>query len=118
MARKSDNTCLNALADAVEFNEGSSSFRASGGISSLKQSATTVETTAKPIPATALTNRRTILVYNNGSEIVHLGNNTVTTTNGYPLAPGDEKAFDITDDAVLYGRTASGTANIRVLEGA
>jgi len=81
-------------------------------------STTTVTTTAGAIPATALTNRRTILVYNNGSETVYLGKSTVATTTGYPLAPGDEKSFDLHDGLVLYGITESGTSDVRTMEGA
>lgn len=80
-------------------------------------SATTVSTTIVPIPATAATGRRTLLIYNNGSETVWFGNATVTTTNGYPLFAGDEKAFDLKNEVILYGRTASGSSNIRTLEG-
>ena len=82
------------------------------------ETATTVTTTATTIPATALTNRRTILVYNNGSVTVFLGSSTVTTANGVPLAPAAEKNLELDDGVVLYGRVASGTADVRSLEGA
>ncbi len=80
-------------------------------------SATTVSTTIVPIPTTAATGRRTVLIYNNGSETVYLGDSDVTTTTGYPLAAGDEKAFDLKNEVILYGRTASGSSNIRTMEG-
>lgn len=80
-------------------------------------STTTVGTTAVPIPATARTGRRAIMVYNNGSNIVYLGNSAITTSIGYPLTAGAEKSFDLSDEVVLYGRTASGSSDVRSMEG-
>lgn len=86
--------------------------------SELVGSTTTISTTAAVIPTTAQTNRRTMLVYNNGSETVYLGGSTVTATTGYPLEPGQEKGFDIDAGLSLYGITSANSSDIRTLEGA
>lgn len=73
--------------------------------------------TATAIPATAAVGRIFILVTNNGSVTVYIGDSNVTTTNGYPLAPGDAVSLDLKEQVVLYGRTATGTADVRIIEG-
>ena len=85
---------------------------------SVLPTAVTVTTTATAIPATALAGRRAMMVRNNGSVTVYLGDSTVTSTNGFPLSPGEEKSYELGPPVTLYGITASGTADVRVLEGA
>ncbi len=62
-----------------------------------------------------------LLIKNNSSIVVYLGeDSSVTTSNGYPLQPGDQLILDFDGsiapffyrDAV-YGRVASGTADVR-----
>ena len=86
-------------------------------IDTILQTSTTITTTAAPIPATTLTYRKTILVKNSGTNTVYLGSSTVTSANGYPLAAGEEKAFDLGPSALLYGVTASGSSAVKSLEG-
>ncbi len=69
------------------------------------------------LPATAATNRRSMSIHNNGSEIVYLGGSNVTSTNGYPLAAGDSIPIDINANAKIYGRTSANSSNVRLLEG-
>ena len=89
-------------------------FRIAGKI---VQSTTTVTTTATAIPATSAVGRKALMIINNGSNTVYLGASSVTTSNGYPLNAGDEKAFDIDELVVLYGITGTGTSDVRSLEG-
>ncbi len=79
---------------------------------------TSVTTAATAIPAAALTFRRSILVTNNGSVAVYLGTSSVTTANGTPLAPAASLSLELSAGVVLYGIVASGTADVRTLEGA
>ena len=79
--------------------------------------ATSVGSTAVPIPATAATGRIFEMVKNNGASTVYLGDANVTSINGMPLEPGDVLSFDLKEQVVLYGRTASGTSDVRSLEG-
>ena len=80
-------------------------------------STTSVSTTATAIPATAATGRIFEMVKNNGTSTVYLGDANVTTINGMPLEPGDVLSFDLKQEVVLYGRTSSGSSDVRALEG-
>ena len=80
-------------------------------------STTSVGSTATAIPATAATGRIFQMIKNNGPNTVYLGDVNVTTSNGYPLENGDVISLDIKQEVVLYGRTVSGSADIRALEG-
>lgn len=72
-------------------------------------------TTATALPATALTNRQSLCVYNNGTNTIFLGPSGVTTTNGFPLARGASYCDDV-GSQVLYCIVSAGTENARVLE--
>lgn len=64
----------------------------------------------------ANTSRKSCTIQNVGTVDVYLGkDNTVTTTNGLKLAAGDTLTDDVSTDA-WWGITASGTADLRVLE--
>jgi len=83
----------------------------------LTQSVVTVSTSATAIPTTNAEGRRTLLLYNNGSTVVYLGNSSVTTADGFPLKAGEAQGFDV-GVVPIYGIVAEGTAEVRVLEGA
>ena len=83
----------------------------------LVPSAVSVGTTATAIPTTAATGRISILVTNNGTNTVYLGDSTVTTINGTPLEVGEKLPMDLDKNVVLYGITSTGTSDVRVLEG-
>ena len=78
-------------------------------------SAVSVGTTATPLPASALANRRALIVRNNGTATVYLGSSGVTTAVGFPLDPGQSLTLEI-GTLPVYGRAASGTVEVRVLE--
>ena len=82
-----------------------------------------VATSATVIVAKSVSSppRIALLIKNNSSVVVYLGeDSSVTTSNGYPLQPGDQLILDFDGsiatffyrDAV-YGRVASGTADVR-----
>lgn len=86
-----------------------------------------VASTATPIVSksrSSNTARIGLLIYNNGSQVVYLGEDAnVTTSNGYPLAIGDtirwshdggKAQFFFRGD--VYGIVASSTADVRVWE--
>ena len=81
------------------------------------QTNTDVTSSETAIPATSQTNRRSILVINNGNATVFLGQTGVTTGNGYPLKAGAEKSFDLDEKVTLFGITATDTVDVRTLEG-
>lgn len=77
---------------------------------------TTVAITATAIPATALSRRDTIVIYNNSAVTVFIGHAGVSIANGYPLKPSASITIDSDDSVVWYGIVAAGTANVRSIE--
>lgn len=78
--------------------------------------AVTVTTSATLVLAAATSAARSVVIVNNGSVTVYLGKaNTVTTSNGIPLAAGQSLSDRDSLDA-WYGITGSGSADVRVLE--
>jgi len=85
--------------------------------SGFKTQAVTVGNTATALPTTPLANRKSIAVRNNsGTVTIYVGGSDVTTANGYPVLPYEGLPFNMSSGALLYGITASGTADVRVLE--
>lgn len=83
--------------------------------------AVTVGTTATQLTTSSKRNSA-ILIYNNSSNTVYLGNSSVTTTNGYPLSAGADFAIDATAFGIegetlpdIYG-IASAASEVRVWE--
>jgi len=62
------------------------------------------------------TKRNSIIIRNEGSEDVFLGtDNTVTTSNGYPLKKDEELRFDDCYSP-FWGITSGSAGDVRVLE--
>jgi len=60
--------------------------------------------------------RKTVTIYNNGSVTVYLGaNGNMTSANGFPLLAQQTFVDEESRDA-WYGVTASGTADLRIIE--
>lgn len=83
--------------------------------STVLSTAVSVGTSATALPASALSGRRVVFVYNNGSATIFLGSAAVTTAAGFPLLPGQSVSFAV-GTLALYGRVASGTVEARVME--
>ena len=66
------------------------------------------------VGATSRPGRRNLYVYNAGTGTVYLGPSTVTSSNGFGLAPSATFIWDSEDD--LYAISASGSNNVRVME--
>ena len=82
----------------------------------VKTTTMTVSTSAVKLPTTNLTDRRSIQVYNNSSNILYIGGSDVTTVNGIPIPSSSfSQALDLGYNTNLYGIT-TGSSNIRVLE--
>jgi hypothetical protein len=84
--------------------------------SAIKSTAVTVTTSATQIPATALTSRKSVSIYNNSSETVYLGDSGVTVAQGSPLKQDASIEIDLGPDLVVYGIVNSGTADVRIAE--
>lgn len=72
-------------------------------------------TTASEIVA-ANSSRKSVSIYNAGTQIVYLGlTSGVTASNGWPLVPSASLSDDVSTDA-WYAITASGTGDLRIIE--
>jgi len=83
----------------------------------VKTTAITVSSSLTPLPSEVLTSRRSIIVYNNSSQILEVGGSTFTFGNGLPIpANSYSPPLDAGPEMIIYGRVASSTADIRVME--
>lgn len=78
--------------------------------------AVSVGSTATALPASPAAGRSVIIIANNGSQTVYIGDLTVTTAIGIPLVPGAYFIADAGSNIAFYGRVTSGTADCRVME--
>lgn len=77
----------------------------------------TVTTDPTPLPDEVLAYRRSLVVYNNSSSTLYVGGSDVSDTNGMPVpANSYSPAFDAGPKMIIYGVSASGSINVRVLE--
>lgn len=77
-----------------------------------------VLTTATPLPATPLSDRRSVIFFNNdSSKTIYVGGSSVTVASGMPVPPKQyAPPIDLSDRVDLYGIVSTGTAEARVLE--
>jgi len=69
------------------------------------------------LPATPLVNRNALAIQNvSGIEIKINYDNATVGYVGVVIADGSERAYDITDDIVIYAKSASGTPTVNVEE--
>lgn len=83
----------------------------------VKSRSVTVTTSITPLPGEVLSNRRSLVFYNNGAQTVYVGGSDVTVDNGVPVPAGTySPAFDAGPRMIVYGIVASTTCDVRVLE--
>jgi len=86
----------------------------------IKQTIVSVGTSATPIPTTALSGRKSIMIKNLDSATVYIGSSTVTantaSTGGFPLAQNEVFIGDIGENTIIYGIVASGNNNVACIE--
>lgn len=80
-----------------------------------------VSSTATQIASTALSDRKKILIQNDGNKPVFIGKSDVTAdataaTGGIKLNKGSVLELELGPAVAIYGITASATSNVRVLE--
>ena len=83
---------------------------------SLLPTTVSVGASATLLPGTPRKDRTFILVQNQGTVPVFLGDASVTTSNGYQLNPMSDITIPCNDTAVVYA-IASQSNNVSVLEG-
>jgi hypothetical protein len=78
--------------------------------------AESVTSTAAQLVATPLANRRSLVIQNRGDKSIFIGDSAVTTATGIEVPKGG--SYDLTAGPVvdIWAVTASGTADVRVLE--
>jgi hypothetical protein len=78
----------------------------------------TATAVAQEVTISPLEFRRAVAIQNLGPATVYLGDSTVTSSTGYPLNPNSNKeiAMDIKGTIKVYVITASGEADLRILE--
>lgn len=83
----------------------------------VRSSAVTIGTTRSQLTPEAdrLHGRRKIIIANGSTEIF-IGGSDVTSSNGLRLAANARLELDVLDIGDLYGITASGTSDVRILE--
>lgn len=86
----------------------------------IKQSSTTIGTSATALPASPLSKRRSMFIFNNSTsgQILYIGNSSVTTSDGFPIYPRGNMQINIEDSVVIYGIASASGAIILCLEGA
>ena len=82
---------------------------------SITNGTVTAGVVAVPVPTTALSGRKSIIIVNISVNNVFLGSSTVTTANGYQLYSQQAISIDISDDIILYA-IAGGNSEIRYME--
>lgn len=80
----------------------------------LASTAVSVTTSATQLLAASST-RRSVGIYNNGTQIVYVGASGVTTSAGFPVSAGGSLFLDKAAAAAVYAISASGTQNVRVI---
>ena len=83
-----------------------------------------VGTTPSKVPATAQTNRNSIIIYNTDTtQTLYLGptnlveaNSDIGTTAGWAIAPRSYFSTDVTDAIDFWGVVSSGTVKVQVME--
>jgi len=80
--------------------------------------ATAVSTSAVNVVSSALSGRKWLALANEGNKAVFFGQNGVTTSNGFPLYPGQQAVWRVGPSVApqLIGGTGASSEDIRVLE--
>ena len=71
---------------------------------------------ALKVGATNLTNRRTIVIQNQGPKSIFVGGASVTTANGVEVFLKSTLIIDISESQTVYAISATGTQNVRIFE--
>lgn len=82
----------------------------------IANSAVTVTAVATLLPASALSGRKEIIIFHNGSGTIFIGDVSVTSTNGFPLPANTSISFKVDGTVSIYGIKASGSSDVRILE--
>lgn len=83
----------------------------------LTTQAITVGTSATALPTNPLEYRRALVIHNNSAVEIFLGDSTVTTSTGLPLAADEKIAFDVQGNTnVKIFAVCLTSADVRIME--
>ena len=83
----------------------------------VKSRAVTVTTALTPLPGEVLAHRRSLIIYNNSSSTVFIGGSDMLAADGLPVPANTySPPIDAGESMIVYGRTSTGSAEVRVLE--
>ncbi len=121
--------CLDATTSNVAISDGTDTLaiNADGSINvvssamakqeTLQTTAETVTTTAAEIVSTPLSGRCSLIIQNNGTQPVYLGeDNTVTASTGLCIPKKSSLQYDLGENADLFLIATSGSQDVRVIE--
>lgn len=81
------------------------------------QQAISVGLTAIALPTTALQYRKNVIIFNNSSNPIYIGDALVTTASGLPLYPRASINIQIEDAVDVYAIAGTAGNEVRILEG-
>ena len=79
------------------------------------KSVTTAEILAA-VGASNLTDRRSLIIFNNGSQTVYYGTTGVTSNNGVPIERGEVVTLLVGDTIDIFIATGAGSADVVIQE--
>ena len=84
----------------------------------IKTTKVVVTTAATPLPSGGnMSRRRAIAIANEGSSTLYIGHGSgVAANEGFPIASGGSISINLLAHHTIWGRTASGTSEVRILE--
>lgn len=85
-------------------------------VTAIENTATSITTSATNIVSSSLANRKDLFVANMGANLVYFGKNGVTAANGFPIFKNEKLQARIGAALAPQAITASGTAELRVME--
>jgi hypothetical protein len=84
----------------------------------IKSSALTATGTAAKLTGTPLAGRKVVMITNNSaSDILYIGDNSVTTATGTPISAGAVLIIMIADNIDLWIVSSGASTDTRILEG-
>jgi hypothetical protein len=84
----------------------------------LRQSKVNVTGSPTALPATALANRMSFILFNNSADIIYIGNSSVGVADGFPVYPHAGFSITIEDGVTVYAISAGTSSDVRIIEGA
>jgi len=106
---------LDTSANTIKIDPANNTVTFGGYSGSMQTTAVTVGTSAVALPASTLTDRKTIFLQNNSNTTIYLGGSAVTTADGIKVLKGDSFSIDI-GSVVLYAIAGSAGNEVRVME--